>query len=211
MRRVAFAVSIALAALLAARDVAGKADPAAGATGVDEFAYCTTCHGTQGNGNAAIRAPKIAGMPSWYLERQLRAFRSGWRGVHDADEPGREMRGVATALADDRAMARAIAYVQTFAPLPPPVTVHGDVAQGSALYAPCAACHGMRGEGNEALAAPALAAQDDWYLVAQLEAYRSGRRGAHADDVDGAAMRAVAAEMTDAAIDDVVAYIATLH
>ena len=203
-RTIASFLSISFAVL--ATPAAHAAPPNA-----DEFAYCTTCHGTQGNGNAAIRAPKIAGMPAWYLERQLEAFRSGWRGEHDADEPGHEMRPVAAALPDDRAVARAIAYVQTFTPLPPPVTVHGDVAQGSALYAPCAACHGARGEGNEALAAPALAAQNDWYLVAQLEAYRNGRRGMHVDDVNGAAMRGVAVDMTDAAIDDVVAYIDTLR
>jgi cytochrome c oxidase subunit II len=196
--------------LLSASLVVAQAVPAA-TPSADEFAYCTTCHGTEGNGNAAIRAPKIAGMPPWYLERQLDAFRSGWRGLHEADQPGHEMRPVATALSDDRAVARAVAYVQTFAPLAPPATVHGDVAQGSTLYAPCAGCHGARGEGNEALAAPMLAAQNDWYLVAQLKAYRDGRRGMHVDDVRGAAMRAVTVDMTDAAIDDVVAYIDTLH
>jgi len=210
VRRTSFlcAASIALAAVAAAHTTVGAGLPA---TGVDEFAYCTTCHGTEGNGNAAIRAPKIAGMSPGYLERQLKAFRFGWRGEHDADEPGHEMRPVAAALPDDRAVARAVAYVQTFTPRAPPATVRGDVKRGASLYQPCAGCHGVRGEGNEALIAPALAAQNDWYLVAQLKAYRDGRRGTHVDDVSGAAMRAVSMELTDAAIDDLAAYIDTLH
>jgi len=177
----------------------------------DEFAYCTTCHGTQGNGNPAIRAPKIAGIASWYLERQLKAFRADIRGTQDADEPGHEMRPVAVALPDDRAVARAVAYVQTFTAVAPPVTVHGDQTRGATLYALCAGCHGERAEGNETLLAPPLAAQNDWYLVAQLKAYRDGRRGTQVDDVTGAAMRATAVEMTDAAMDDVVTYIVALH
>ena len=125
--------------------------------------------------------------------------------------PGHEMRPVALALPDDRAVARAVAYVQTFTPATPASTVKGSAQRGAALYAPCAGCHGARGEGNEALVAPALAAQSDWYLVAQLAAYRDGLRGTHVDDVNGTAMRAMAVDLTDAAIDDLAAYIATLH
>jgi hypothetical protein len=53
----------------------------------DDFLYCTTCHGADGNGNRAIRAPKIAGMEPWYVEAQLAAFRAGWRGTDPADAP----------------------------------------------------------------------------------------------------------------------------
>ena len=56
--------------------------------GADEFAYCTVCHGAQGNGNVVIGAPKIAGLDTDYLARQLRAFRSGWRGTAEADRSG---------------------------------------------------------------------------------------------------------------------------
>jgi len=75
----------------------------------DDFLYCTTCHGADGNGNRAIRAPKIAGMGPWYVEAQLAAFRAGWRGTDPADAPGHEMRPVAAVLANDATVARAAA------------------------------------------------------------------------------------------------------
>ena len=47
--------------------------------------YCTTCHGTDGKGNEAVEAPRLAGMEGWYLRRQLENFRVGIRGVHPMD------------------------------------------------------------------------------------------------------------------------------
>jgi len=185
--------------------IATAADP-------DEFTYCTVCHGTEGNGNPAIRAPKIAGLAPWYVDAQLKAFRAGWRGADPADVPGHEMRPVAAELPNDSALARAVAYVSAFEPIAPPTTVDGDAITGAALYAPCAACHGATGQGDESFGAPALAGQNDWYLVTQLHNYRDGRRGAHADDVRGATMRPLVATLPDdAVIVDVVAYINSLR
>jgi cytochrome c553 len=176
----------------------------------DEFGYCTVCHGTNGNGNIAIRAPKLAGLPAWYIRAQLDAFRAGWRGVATGDAPGHEMQPVAVALLNDAVTARAIAYVETFDPHAPTPTLVGDTARGGVLFAPCAACHGAAGTGNETLGAPPLAGQNDWYLAAQLRNYRDGLRGAHPNDVRGAAMQPFAATLDDTAIADVVAYIDAL-
>ena len=192
--------SVALALLIGAASLAAAATP-------DEFGYCTVCHGTNGNGNVAIRAPKLAGLPSWYVRAQLDAFRAGWRGVAAADAPGHEMQPVGAALANDAVTARAVAYVATFEPRTPASTIAGDTARGGVLYAPCAACHGPAGSGEEALGAPALTGQNDWYLVAQLHNYRDGLRGTHPGDARGAAMRPFAAALDDAAIVDVVAYV----
>ncbi len=182
------------------------------AADADEFLFCTTCHGVEGAGNPAIRAPKIAGMERWYVDAQLAAFRAGWRGADPADMPGHEMRPVAAVLPNDATVARAAAYVETFAATAPPITVEGNADHGATLYVACAVCHGTDGRGNEALAAPALAGQSDWYLVAQLHNYRDGRRGTHQDDVHGATMQPFAATLVDdAAIVDVVAYINSLH
>jgi cytochrome c oxidase subunit 2 len=180
--------------------------------GADEFAYCTVCHGAQGNGNVVIGAPKIAGLDTDYLARQLRAFRSGWRGTAEADRSGREMQFVAAAIPDDATLARAIEFVATFEAKPTASTVKGNARRGAKHYAACAACHGERGEGNAALRAPALAPQSDWYLAAQLEGYRAGWRGTAPEDELGMQMRAFAAALPDdAAIADVVAYINSLR
>jgi cytochrome c oxidase subunit 2 len=88
--------------------------------------------------------------------------------------------------------------------------VAGNAAVGAAQYAVCAACHGQQGEGMQALNAPKLAGQSDWYLRKQLLNYQSGARGAHKDDVYGKQMAPMAATLGNAAaIDNVIAHIQT--
>ncbi|MEQ1832546.1 MAG: c-type cytochrome [Candidatus Eisenbacteria bacterium] len=88
----------------------------------------------------------------------------------------------------------------------------GDAAKGKVMFDKlCVTCHGPAAAGNKALGAPALWQQEPWYLVAQLEKFKSGARGSHAKDTGGAQMRPMAAQLTDAAaIANVVAYIKTL-
>jgi cytochrome c oxidase subunit 2 len=175
------------------------------------FEYCTVCHGANGNGNIAIRAPKIAGIEPWYLKNQFAAFKAGWRGTHAEDAPGNEMRPVAAAVSDAD-IDRLLAYVATFSSRPAAITVSGDIAHGKELYNACGACHGAAGQGNQELKAPALAGRTDWYLLAQLHNYRTDLRGSDPADSRGQQMRAMAASLTDdAAVNDVVAYIDTLR
>lgn len=54
----------------------------------------------------------------------------------------------------------------------------------------CQSCHQADGSGNAALQAPALAGQQQDYLLRQLQHFQSGSRGAHAKDAIGAQMRA---------------------
>lgn len=193
---------------------AGSADaeaPSTFAVGDDPFGFCITCHGTDGRGNPGVEAPRIGGMEPWYLARQLRGFRAGWRGVHEDDYQGNVMRTMALALADEDELEAAAAY---FAALPvneTPDTVEGDPERGRELYGTCVACHGAAAEGNEAMQSPALAHQSDWYLVKQLIHFREGIRGAAPGDRYGAQMRAMAGTLaTDQDVRDVVAYINTL-
>jgi cytochrome c oxidase subunit 2 len=87
----------------------------------------------------------------------------------------------------------------------------GDPAAGQALFAVCAGCHGAQGEGNQAVNAPKIAGQGDWYLKRQLVHYKQGARGTHDKDPNGKVMAQMAATLPDeAAIDNVVAYIKTL-
>jgi cytochrome c oxidase subunit 2 len=191
---------------VAAAAAAALAAPAAWAG--NEFDYCLLCHGTNGNGNYGIRAPKVSGVEPWYLKRQLENFASGARGAPAEDAAGHEMAPVALRLVDEKQLEAAVAFLAKLDSKAPAPTVSGDVARGRKVYETCAACHGAAGEGNATLQAPALAARSDWYLAAQLSNYRRGLRGVDPRDVYGAQMRAVAATMPDeAAIADVVAYI----
>ena len=177
----------------------------------DEFVYCTVCHGVQMKGNPDIEAPRLSGMDAAYIERQLRAFKKGWRGTHENDIAGMEMRPMA-AILTDKEIAAAARYVNAVRSDLPPATVEGNADRGKLLYASCAACHGSSAEGVDSVRGPALTGLNDWYLATQLAKFRDGTRGSHRDDTYGAQMRAAAAVLPDeASIQDVVSYINSLQ
>lgn len=177
----------------------------------DEFVYCTTCHGVQLMGNPVINAPRLSGMETWYVEQQLQNFKAGIRGPHEADRYGYEMQPMAAALSNEQIAAVAEFANASQSPAPQ-ATVTGDIDRGKAHYSTCAACHGIDGKGNEALGSPDLTIPNDWYVVTQLENFRSGARGSHPSDIYGMQMRASARLLEDDdAINDVVAYINTLQ
>lgn len=173
--------------------------------------FCLTCHGTDGQGNEGIDAPRIAGMERWYLKRQLELFRDGLRGTHPRDIPGMEMQPMAVILTDE-SITDILDWIETWEYIPTEITLTGgNVARGQTLYQPCAACHGANGEGNEALNAPALAGQNDWYLMNQLVNFKEGYRGYDSRDRYGSQMRMMAQTIPDRdAMRDIVAYINTL-
>jgi cytochrome c553 len=183
----------------------------AAATADNKFDYCLLCHGADANGNYGIRAPKLSGMETWYLRRQLENFAAGIRGAPPEDAAGHEMRPVGLRLQQEKVLEEAVKFIGSLPSKKPLATVTGDPAQGKQLYQTCVACHGENAEGNAALRAPALAARSDWYLVTQLQNYKRGLRGADARDTLGAQMVAITAALPDdKAINDVVAYINTL-
>ncbi|MEM1262861.1 MAG: c-type cytochrome [Pseudomonadota bacterium] len=188
---------------------AAMAEPMNGAPPPSEFVYCTTCHGVQMMGNATLNAPRLSGLDAGYVERQLVAYRAGWRGTVAGDSVGALMRPMAMSLSEAQVAAAAEYVASTRSPLPVP-TGNGDAERGRSLYPSCAACHGVAGKGNAAVAGPALVGLNDWYLVRQLTGYRDGWRGTHADDTAGQQMVGAASQLkTDDDIADVVAYIMT--
>ena len=63
---------------------------------------------------------------------------------------------------------------------------------GAELFETCTLCHGPTGAGNVDLAAPAIAGLPAWYIAVQLEGFKDGRRGKHAEDLPGLRMRPMA-------------------
>jgi len=176
------------------------------------YAICVTCHGVDGAGNVALNSPAIAGQESWYLETQLKNFKTGIRGTHKADMYGMQMRPMVMTLADDAAITRVSAYISSMDPALVTNTVEGNIGTGKALYAVCAACHGQDAKGLKAMNSPDLTIQQDWYLVRQLQNFKSGVRGSDPKDVFGQQMRPMAMILAnDQAINDVVAYINSLR
>lgn len=184
------------------------------AAGKALFPVCTACHGPQGQGNQAMNAPKIAGQSQWYFIKQMQLFQQGARGTAPGDMQGMQMASMSKGpqLMQEQALLDLAAYVATLPDEPSPVTVSGDAEAGAKLYPVCAACHGQKAEGNEAMAGPRLAGMSDWYLVNQIKKFKNGQRGYHNADIGGRQMRPMVATLTDdKAINDVVAYINTLQ
>jgi cytochrome c553 len=147
---------------------------------------CTVCHGEQGRASPAGYVPRLAGKPALYLFEQTQAFRDGRR-AH---------RGMAQLLHNvDDTLLRELAehFAQQRPPYPPPVPARlsaADSARAQALVhrglpsarlPACASCHGDRLMGD-GLRVPALLGLPRDYLLAQLGAWREGRRRGHEPD-----------------------------
>jgi len=175
----------------------------------DDLVYCTVCHGVNMMGNTVLRAPRISGMDAWSVKQQLHAFKNRWRGIHKKDISGLEMRPMAEALTEQQIERAADFVASTSSALPEP-TIKGDIGHGRQLYQNCVACHGDKGQGNEALRGSPLVGLNDWYVKQQIENYQSGFRGHIAEDIYGSQMKAAAMVLTgDGDIPDIVSYIAT--
>ena len=177
------------------------------ARGETLYNSCAKCHGESGEGSQRLRAPAIAGLPQWYVESQLVKFAASHRGYDAFDTTGIMMKSVAWILDREGDVPSVAQYV---ASMPQPRTqavLHGNAQAGAATFATCAACHGASAEGNEAVHAPPLAGRSDWYLLAQLQKFKSGQRGARPEDTWGATMRPQAMMLDDSAMVNVVAHI----
>lgn len=174
--------------------------------------YCAQCHGAQGEGNSSLAAPTIAGLPEWYIFNQLNKFRSGVRGAHPKDVAGMRMYAIARYLRTDdesKAMATFVATLPAVANKP--TLTGGDATRGQATFALCSTCHGADAAGNQALNAPKIAGQNDWYMLTQLEHFKAGiRAGDPAADPIGSTMRAIAIGLDEQSMRDVIAHIQTL-
>lgn len=74
---------------------------------------CVACHGDRAQGNITFNAPKLVGQEPWYMERQLKNFKSGARGSDPRDVFGAQMRPMAMTLQGDQAIADVIAYIMS--------------------------------------------------------------------------------------------------
>ena len=88
--------------------VAGDVD-----AGEKIYRTCGACHGVNGEGIAATKAPRQAGMSDWYLVNQLKKFRARIRGAHSDDDYGMQMNMMAAILQTDDRVNNVVAYINT--------------------------------------------------------------------------------------------------
>jgi cytochrome c oxidase subunit 2 len=162
-------------------------------------------------GNQALNAPKLAGLPGWYLTRQLHNFKQGVRGGSPGDAIASQMAAITQPL-DAATLDNVVAYVVTLPDVATPTTVRGDAEAGASRYTTGGYCHGARGQGSWSTNAPPLAGRSDWYLARQLNQFRQGHRGRHPQDFHGSQMARLSNVVPDGEpTADLLAYLNTLR
>jgi len=179
---------------------------------VDLYDGCTQCHGEDGEGDQNLEAPAIAGLERWYIKAQLRKFKKSQRGWHADDMAGKRMLPMAMAMDTDEKVDVIASYVASMPRTNPAATLEGgNPATGKIYFNTCVQCHGADGRGNLDEFGPPLTGASDWYLLKQLQNFKTGVRGTHADDITGAKMRPFSMTLpNEQAMKDVIAYIGTL-
>jgi cytochrome c oxidase subunit 2 len=74
----------------------------------------------------------------------------------------------------------------------------------------CTTCHGVELQGNASVDAPRLNGMEEWYVRAQMNAFRAGWRGAHPEDLTGMEMRPQATVLSEDEVDQAAAFVASL-
>lgn len=158
---------------------------------------CVSCHGARGEGNG-FDAPRLAGLPAGYLQKQLEDYAAGLR-AHAL------MRDVARFL-DSHERVQVARYYAALPPRAlPAVTTPAADASTAALYArTCQQCHGVDGAG--APGGPPLAGQPAFYLTQQLQDWQVSKRR----NDGGHQMLIVARRLSPAEVRDLALHLARL-
>jgi cytochrome c553 len=86
-----------------------------------------------------------------------------------------------------------------------------DKTRGAELFELCAQCHGPHGGGSPMAQAPDIAGLPEWYVLAQLNDFKTGLRGLHPDDTGGLRMYPMSQYLkSEADLKAVAAYVANL-
>ncbi|WP_215395545.1 c-type cytochrome [Rheinheimera oceanensis] len=80
------------------------------------YRNCASCHGNAAEGNYAMNAPRLAGIDSWYLARQLSYFKQRVRGNHPDDFYGAQMSLIAQSLQSEQDITDVVAYINSLQP-----------------------------------------------------------------------------------------------
>jgi cytochrome c553 len=159
---------------------------------------CTACHGPQGRAAPDGYYPRLAGKPAGYLYNQLLNFRDGQRQY-------RLMSQMVEPLSEAYLLEIAEHFAAMEVPYPAPAPVQATAGQrqrgeqlalrgdASRQLPACASCHGAALTGVLP-ATPGLLGLPRDYLNAQLGAWRTGLRKAHAPDCMAEVARRLAPE-----------------
>lgn len=173
---------------------------------LQKYSFCLVCHGYDGQGNAIVSAPALAGIEPWYLGQAIAAYQGAAR---HSSASALEMQSAARMVeaADLEEVGRFVALLSSPA-VGQAAANDTQLQRGARSYAQyCAACHGNDAEGNEQLAAPGLRRLNAWYLASAWQSYLAGSRGDDSAPLPARQMRQFALSLpADVAIDDLIAF-----
>ncbi len=171
---------------------------------------CASCHGQDGHGYDKTRGPAIAGLPEYYVMRQVEKFRAGLRGGLEPEEGDVYAMHRETVELTDELFRDLAAYVAGFEPRRAIHSVAGDIERGKQLYAnQCAECHGADAEGDTAKESPPLHGFQDWYVIQQIQRFKTDKRQGDPKNPDSVAMHEVARQMKQRDIRSIAAFVTT--
>jgi len=179
-------------------------DAAAGKT---KSATCGGCHGMDGN-SLVPTFPKLAGQGERYIVKQIADYKA------NTTRQDAMMIGMVAALTDqDAADLGAYYQSQQLASAAPfdesKIALGREIYKGGNLQKgipACQGCHGPAGAGNAPAGYPQIGGQYVDYTLKQLKAFKAGTRSNDKNEL----MRQLLVKMTDAEIEAVTQYIASL-
>jgi cytochrome c553 len=174
-------------------------------SGKNLFGICARCHLPEAWGNEDGTYPQLAGQHINVLMKQLLDIRTGKR-----NSPLMYPFVQARTIGGYQELSDVVAYLSTL-PMNPK-TVKGpwrtnspEYKEGKKLYnEKCVACHGAKGEGNNALFYPRLNGQQYQYMILQLKKVKNKLR--HVDP----AMEQIVAQMSSKQLTKIINYISYL-
>ena len=195
-------------------------------TGDEINQVCAGCHGVFGMGGSDGKYPRLAGLPTQYIIKEIVKFRERKRPnismvehVEERQLPNNEVIDISIYLNQIKLATRlskidenapdfdAYARLQEAKKIIQIGRAEGDIKAGEKLYKKeCRSCHGKTGEGNQEEATPLLAGQYTNYLLQQIELYISGERLHDPDDPEEEFLKSFSKEQ----LRDIFAYISIL-
>ena len=137
------------------------------------LAQCSTCHGSNAQGDAGKAIPSLAGQRRSYLIKQFADF-------SEHDRAATSMHAVVARpdVKEPQAWADLASYLNGLPPLPVPATGSGKLtALGEASYRQwCSSCHEEDARGDDEGFVPSLRNQHYSYLLAEMRGIAEGHR-----------------------------------
>jgi cytochrome c553 len=189
-------IAFVLGAAAAAPAAAGPLDT----PGFTKAFSCSACHGRAGAARADA-TPILAGMPAWYLKKAIEDYAAGRRPSPEMEPFAKMVKN----LGADEVAAYFAAQPREASPIKLDRT---SIVNGRQASAPCAACHGDDGRGDQAKGVPDLTGQPPGYLLNQMQLFKTDRRSP--GDENLGKLKALMKGLDDRTLADLAAYYSSL-